>query len=67
MRRPLIGWMIAAAWAFRVPAQERNAPYPKTEGFAGYSAVLTNSVSILHLEVSRRRLRGLMDALEGKS
>ena len=46
MRRLLFVPMIIAGWALRAPAQEAITQYPKIEGFAGYSGVLTNSVLI---------------------
>jgi hypothetical protein len=38
--------MVMAGWALPALAQETGAGYPKIEGFAGYSGVLTNSVLI---------------------
>src|SRR5215831_8545170 len=46
MRQLLFVAMIMAEWPPRVPAQEAITQYPKIEGFAGYSGVLTNSVLI---------------------
>jgi hypothetical protein len=46
MRRLLLAAMITASWTPRILAQEASTQYPKIEGFAGYSGVITSSVLI---------------------